>query len=224
MLTLERTKNMNQKEEIGKIEKELEEKKTEFKQLKTELDEKYSDAIQAINKARRKRSKLFNEIYSISMEKVKIFSNSPTQYIDGSSHEINSDIVKKIRQIEEETGQDIFSKSTGYIWQDIYHTIIRKVPRIKKLEKEIDKVEEQLEKCRSEGFEDLQEKIEAVNSRILWLEKRITRLSDISYFRQWAKDVKNCENRKKEEEKETRAFELFKTYFKKEFLPKIIED
>lgn len=215
---------MNQKEEIGKIEKELEEKEIKLKQLKVKLEEKYGSTIQAISITEKKRSKLFNEIHSILMEKVKIFSNNPTQYIDGSSHEINSDITNKIRQIEEETGQNIFNKSTGYIWQDIYHTIIHGALRIKKLEKEINEIEEHLKKCRSEDYEELQEKIEDVTRRISWLKNRIIRISDIGYFRQWAKDIKNTENRRKEERGEEKAIEMFKTYFKKEFLPKIIED
>ena len=49
---------MNQKEEIGKLERELEGKKGELKQLKVKLEEKYGSTIQAISITEKKKSKL----------------------------------------------------------------------------------------------------------------------------------------------------------------------
>ena len=216
---------MNQKEEIGKLEDELTKKEVALKQLKTKLNEKYGDTVQAIDEAKMKMTSLRTNKQDMLMQKVKIFSDKPTRYISyNESRRINSDIASRIRQIEGETEQNIFSKSTEYIWREIYHEIIRKSPEIKMLDKKIEDIEERLWKNVPEGYLELEKNIDDITRRVSWLEQRIVKLSDIGYFRQWAKQRKEMEMDKITQIEEEKALEKFKAYFNKEYLPKITED
>jgi uncharacterized coiled-coil DUF342 family protein len=211
---------MNQEEEIKKLEDKLMKLESELKEAEAEFKEKYSATRQQIDELDLKRRKLEAKMEKLRDALAGVVSNNPESYRSGNSHELNDKIMATGDRICEGGGRHYFD----VVWQE-YHNLLKSMPEVAEISKRIDELWTEMNNLEGNtpGYAELQKKIQDTESEIRSTKSFIDRMSNISTFRQHAKDMKRYDEEKERNEQNRRQRDEFKKWFEKNYIPRMRE-
>ncbi|VVB53364.1 Uncharacterised protein [uncultured archaeon] len=179
---------VTQKEVLGKIEKEIKETVEKVAQAQTAFDRDFGGIQEQVDRVDAEIVRQRNLAKQIRIETANAISNNASAYERGETHHVSREVLVTFNQAVALNGW----KLQGHEVYNIIHGRYRDVcnQRTAGITKIVDALYEQRSALTTKEYDQAVGNLNSLKSELRYIQQRYDRLSDLSEFRQWAKNHK----------------------------------
>jgi hypothetical protein len=213
---------MNQKEEIEKHQKKIDELKLKLDKAEHIFKTKYGYVTEKIEELTARRNELWAEQDKLLTMVAKVLSDNPEQFKHGYTNMLKKEIISRGDAVGEDQWR-YTDRDAGQVVWDKYNHFQKESPEFQKIKKELDAIWKQEDnlKAITKGYSDACEQIKELNDEIKWEKQFIEQLKNIGWFRQYSKEQKERDIKNARQSEMDKEMDKFRAWFDENYLPKM---